>query len=399
MHDFQFAESAAANAQYDEARKDEKNMVYIVVQATDRTVSIQGFDLSDQNRNSLSPGFSVSGLLLGDASHEITPYGSILSDTGILALTAYNANFILGVDLNTGLTVFQVSNIPCPNDICFHPDNENILFVAGGAGIWSSDSHLSVAIPSHGAIYRVDLRDGAVRALSVPGLHALSGIACTAEALLVSQLYSVITVPLGLPPQPSAAAAGLNYSGESRTRHPLLLPGTERAPEVGSQLLWECTTEHATRCFLADNLSWWEGDQLIVAIYREISPFVAALLQHRYVSDVLYVLGKALTAAYLYCAESRTSAFSDAELLPWFHTLDVFPRVHFELLDANTGDRLHIELNCRRLKTPDGSIFDGHVTHVHHHAGKIIFVNFLSKWALVLEDSAVHSALAHAGAQ
>jgi hypothetical protein len=33
------------------------------------------------------------------------------------------------------------------------------------------------------------------------------------------------------------------------------------------------------------------------------------------------------------------------------------------------------------------------VTHVHHHAGKIVLVNFLSKWVLVLDERVLRDAL------
>jgi hypothetical protein len=390
LSDFQFVESAAASALYDRLRGDGKCMIYITVQGEDRSASIQGFDLAETSKNSPSPAFFMPDLPLSDTDRSITPYGSVLSDTGILAICAYNANDILGVDLSTGRTAFEVRSVPCPNDVCFNPTDNNILFVAGGTGVWDAAGELTAAIPPHGAIYMVNLSDGAVTDLAVPGLHALSGVACTAHTLLVSQLHSITAVPL-----PAFEVTSLGTEPDTSVSieggHPV-----READPVGissTRVLWECTAEDTDRCYLADNLSWWEESQLLVALYREITPFAAALLQHSYVSTAMYFLGKALTTAYMYCVEGRVSPLSDAELLPWFHTLDVFPRVHFELFDVNTGDRRHFELDCSGLKTPDGSIFDGHVTHVHHHAGKIVLVNFLSKWVLVLDERVLREAV------
>jgi hypothetical protein len=59
-----------------------------------------------------------------------------------------------------------------------------------------------------------------------------------------------------------------------------------------------------------------------------------------------------------------------------------------------SGKKWHFKIARSALNLPADSTFDGHVTHVQRHGGKLVFVNFKSNAVLVLDDAVVAAAMA-----
>jgi hypothetical protein len=372
LQDYLFVESAAANARYDAMRGDGKSLVYFPVQTQEGHLSIQVVDLSNTSSNATVEVVNSADLNYG--SGQLTVYGSELTETGILLLCILNKNTILGLDMNSLKIVLEIPGIAAPNDIAASPTDPNVFFVAGGTGLYVDQQNVSdsliAAIPTIGVIYKIDISDQSVTSVptAVP-LNALAGIVGVPDGqLLVSQLYNVVSLPLN--------------NTDSVSGDAVLVPSREVYSCAGSSL-WD-------DCYLADNLIYSaDSSTLVIALYRKTSQSVAAVLAGSYaIPTFMWFVGKCASVVLDFLT-GYAPAFADSGLHRWFHSMDSFADVHFMLVDVNTGEQRRIRLDSSVLQPPDGTSFDGHVTHVHRHAGHIVLVNFLSSWVMVLEERAL----------
>ena len=65
-------------------------------------------------------------------------------------------------------------------------------------------------------------------------------------------------------------------------------------------------------------------------------------------------------------------------------TADEYRDITFFLYDTKTDFRCHFKFDSKQFSK--SYEFDGHVTHVHRHGGRVIFVNFKSRYILTLDE-------------
>lgn len=328
-------------------------------------LSIRSINVADSTL--LSDTFEMH-VILSDGTDKLTAFGSRLSATGTMWLCIFNRNVIVGVNVVTKQIEHEFFNVGCPNDICLSPEDSDILFVAGGASIRSphnltksSDETLAV-LPPVGRIYSIDVKQKKVETFHSEDLHSLAGIEGMNGQVFISQLYEVLTI-----------------SSKQKSKAESIWQGTE----VGS----------GKDCFFSDNLSIWDERTVASSIYRQIDARSAATMKESFVSSVGWSIGKIVTSvANLFTG--APNALDNAELLLDFSEQDAFEDVHFFLFDSlDVTKRWHFKMDNKSLNMPPGCTFDGHVTHVARHGGKVIFVNFKSNYVMLLEETAVLSAL------
>jgi hypothetical protein len=196
--DVTFVESVACNRDWDAKRKDGKAMVYFPTSSNGQ-LSVRAFDVNEQ----LPVTSLVMNVSLGhDCPSDLSSYGSKLSADGILWVCVFNANKVVGIDLKSKSVKSVLSDIPCPNDLCFDSADPNILYVAAGTGVTvpfistrCSGESLLAAFPVTGRIYKIDIAACTSKlALEGRGLHALAGIGCSNGTLLITQLFEMRTI-------------------------------------------------------------------------------------------------------------------------------------------------------------------------------------------------------------
>ena len=179
--DISFVESVSCNADWDIKRGDGKAMVYFPISLTDGQLSIRAFDVK-----AIKPVSSlVANVSLGsDGPPSLSCYGSKLNSDGMMWICVFNANAIICVDLNAKRMTQKILDIPCPNDLCFDPNDPNTIYVAGGDGVStpfeSGSGSIAAALPVVGKVYKIDIakRESKV-ILEGHSLHALAGIGCS----------------------------------------------------------------------------------------------------------------------------------------------------------------------------------------------------------------------------
>lgn len=82
--------------------------------------------------------------------------------------------------------------------------------------------------------------------------------------------------------------------------------------------------------------------------------------------------------------ECRCDKIGDSEVLLVFSLLDSFENVCFFVTDQTTQQSEYFEFPPPAA--PAGVTYDGHVTHVERHGGKVAFVNFKSDAILFLDE-------------
>jgi len=340
--------------------------VYLAVQNESMKVSIRSINVSD---DSVETDTFVMNVSLLDGTDKVTVFGSDLTDDGILWLTIFNFNKIIAVDLVKKELKHQFDDIPCPNDLCISMENPHIIYVAGGSdidipqtGSKSSSDELAVT-PVFGHIFEINSKDKTVKNVHSSGLSTIAGIGELDNTILVSELYDIKSMKK-------------NTSFHSKPT-----------------IVWQGTSiDDGELCYLTDNIKRWDEYRATIAIYRTISAAEKEIMENRYLSLFGWSCGKALTCIHN-CFTGAPNDLNNAELLIAFSTGDVFVDVCFLIFDTRNNRPYHFKLDHKKLNIPPHVEFDGHVTHVSHHANKIIFVNFKSDHIMILDDKEVNDVL------
>ena len=386
LENFYFVESCACNEKFDIDRNDGKKNIYLAVQSEDMKISIRSIDVS--NPNATGDTVEVPTVALRDGTDKLTAFGSRLSDSGIMWLCIFNRNAIIGVNILTKRVDYEFNNVPCPNDLCISTVDPGLLYIAGGASVRnpvnlknSSDDTLAV-MPPVGRVYTIDVRraNTPVKIFHSKNLHSLAGIEELNGKVFISQLYEVRSID-GIKAKQGGAIRG----GASLSSLPASMWHSSK-----STVTWQGTeVGDGENCYLSDNMSQWDDSIIATSIYRKIGAESVAAMKESFISTVGWSVGKLLTTC-ANCVTGAPNALDNGELLMDFSTQDVFPNVHFMLFDSITNRKWHFNMDNEKIPNkPEGCKFDGHVTHVARHGGKVIFINFMSDYVMLMDDSAV----------
>jgi len=84
--------------------------------------------------------------------------------------------------------------------------------------------------------------------------------------------------------------------------------------------------------------------------------------------------------------EDLYDGLANPEVMLELSTTDKYDDVTFLLYDTLTDKRCHFKFDSKNFDREKFG-FDGHVTHVARHGGRVIFVNFKSRYLLTLRES------------
>mmetsp|Transcript_1420 Transcript_1420/g.2311 ORF Transcript_1420/g.2311 Transcript_1420/m.2311 type:complete len:251 (-) Transcript_1420:251-1003(-) len=222
-----------------------------------------------------------------------------------------------------------------------------------------------VVIPTIGSVYKIETKINKVTKITYKkdGLRSLAGIECVGDYLLVCELFKVST-----------------FSFQEKSKK---IDTAWRGTEVGDGEMY----------YLADNLSYWDDAHTAISIYRQVDANTVALMDNSCLTSMGWAVGKLLTSC-VNCFTCKPNQLDNAELWIELSNKDVFENICFCIFNVKDCRRWHFTIDNNDLKLPaELKAFDGHVTHVDRHAGKIIFVNFLADHLLILDEDEVVAAL------
>jgi len=198
--DTHFMESMAHNPKY------KKHIAYVPVQ---RSTGVGG--TNETYVYEICAGQPEAKLCFGPIATsdgtEITIFGSALTSKGLLYLACFNRNSLLLYDLENlpeNATVegehvickMEIENLPSPNDVCIDPDDENVLYVAGGTfdSLWPLISTFTNA--AYGQVFKVTVKKEEEHHSETfaKGFDTLAGIEVVGDDIWVAQLYDVFTL-------------------------------------------------------------------------------------------------------------------------------------------------------------------------------------------------------------
>ena len=159
----------------------------------------------------ISPGVDKAKHIAGplkapDGSTDVTVFGSALTSAGVWYLCAFNRNSILAVDLSQIVNkedvsepkpvtaIWEVPNLPSPNDVCYDPQDETTLYVVGGT-FTSVLCVYQFSNSARGTVYKIDVSNphSPVVTTQASGLRTLAGAEVVDDQLILAQLYDVLT--------------------------------------------------------------------------------------------------------------------------------------------------------------------------------------------------------------
>lgn len=335
-------------------------------------------------------------------TRDVTIYGSHLTSTGILWMTFWNNNLLSFIDLKelpedrgvlkTGPLEIPV---PAPNDLCVDPEDENILYIAGGSAkkVCCGIKFVSAA---YGKVYKAAVcRDGrggedrtSYRLTCIAdGLDVLAGIEVHGRTILVAQLFDVLAI-------------------DKRT--------------FQQKVIWTQTT--AAGVWLADNVAMFDDKLVVAPAFDTVDPLIRDLVLTRPCVNNIFVCGLQIYSALVEGENIKRGLWDPEVSLAVCHTYakpDEDPQpIRLALFDRE-GDVVHnfeIDLQETRefyklrekkdLETPPphkhmGNLwyFDENVTHctrmvVKEGPGWLMCVNFQQPRIMMLQDSFFTNAVA-----
>ena len=212
----------------------------------------------------ISPGMKHAKHIAGplqapDGSTDVTIFGSALTSYGIWYLCAFNRNSILVVDLTKIDTtpqpikaLWEVPDLPSPNDVCFDPQDETTLYVVGGT-FASVLCCYQFSNSARGVVYKVNVKDldASFVSIQASGLGTLAGVEVVGSTLWLAQLYDVLT--------------------QDKTK-----TGTSKTPQVA----WK-GNDAQEQVWLADNIDVTDEGILLCPAYSTASEKVVSAIMKR----------------------------------------------------------------------------------------------------------------------
>ena len=195
-----FMEALAQNASFN------SGIAYVPVQ---RLVA----GVKESHLYTIVPGMKEATHVAGpiaapDGSTDVTIFGCHLTTAGILYLCAFNRNSILALDL-TSLPVqapplkitcqLEIPHIASPNDVCVDPNDESILYVAGGTVTRPllCCFLLPFSNSAYGMVYKIKFSDTSGSASTsfhitkqAGGLKTLAGVEVIDGKIVLAQLFN-----------------------------------------------------------------------------------------------------------------------------------------------------------------------------------------------------------------
>ena len=387
ISDFQFVQSCACNSKFDEMRGDGNKNIYLAVLSVNQQLSVRSMDVCCDADTTDS--FIMDIALMDGTDHGLVCFGSYLTDEGILWLCIFNHNKVIGVDLVTRQLRHQLNNIFYPNSIIRSTKNSNVLYVGGGSNHHSPfikedavSSSTSTAASSNttaslGKIYELNIVINTCRSIECGHLTTVTGLATIGDddVLLASQLQDIVVV--------SSNSSSINDTGYK---------------EEAAKLWNGCSVDDSSACYIIDKISKWDDFKVIAAIYRKI-PTSGRRLFTSSMNDDDHHDASSVTSWLMACMMSCFSSSSSdevkegnicsADLLKPLSEDDRLDDIHFLIFDSSDCQPYHFKLDRSLLNAPEGVNFDGHVTQVQRHGGRIAFINFRRDHVMIIDDAEV----------
>ena len=155
----------------------------------------------------IRPGMEEAKELFGPLATEgegteTTIFGSALTSDGILYLCCFNRNSLITYDLNNppepglpALCNLEIPDLPSPNDMCFDPKDEKILYVCGGT--FRNFIGATFTNSAYGQVFKVTVTQdntGAEVETIKKDLDTLAGIEVIGNDVWVAELFDVFSL-------------------------------------------------------------------------------------------------------------------------------------------------------------------------------------------------------------
>jgi len=355
---FHFVESCCFNKKFD------PHHVYVPVQHTDLSCHIYKVDFKNGTKAEW-----VLQVVKNDGETELSPFGTALSDDGVLWLCCFNENMLVALDLK-GMVLLAEVKCPAPNDVCLSRDGK---YVYAGCGSWLGKIPVAAG---KGTIWRAETRPP----------YSITKVANNCQGTMAGvaeengQVYCAHLQRMTVYGKPG--------------------PSTAKAKVQGARQIWTGYCSHSDasekvgKYYLADNLSWWDDetrDVLFTPCYRYLAGGIGALLdRYAKLSAIGWGAARALTMFNRLREEGidAVARVNDDGLSPEvdlsFSKGDVFEHAHLSLMNVRTRATANyvFKLNA----AVQGHDYDGHITHVEHVGdGLIVCVNFLMRKLLIID--------------
>ncbi len=285
---------------------------------------------------------------------------------------------IAGIDLVKQEVIHEILNVPCPYHICICQSNPDYLYVTCGSSFEFSEALLdrhdfdrnpqsqsTLQAEAFGCISIIHTVSERVTKVHNTYLSSLSGIECSDKELYYTQLFEVCKVEHQFIDEDDCvvkAKPDVAWTGSS----------------VGMR----------DKCYLVDNISKWDENIFLATIYKSISLSAENTLRKKYLAPRMQYLWKLKTGIlnYLFSAQNNI-ATTVVEIPQAFNDTAEFSDCCFMLYDSVLDRVWNMKMAVPTV--PDVVDFDGHITHVQRHGGKLILINYKSKNVLLVDESAV----------
>lgn len=404
ISDFQFVQSCACNSKFDERRGDGSKNIYLAVLSADQRLSVRSMDVcysSDADTTTTTDSFIMDVALMDGTDQGLVCFGSYLTDEGILWMCIFNHNKVIGVDLITRQLKHQLNNILYPNAIIRSTKNSNLLYVGGGSNhrspfikddasdnaAASSNTAAASSSPdasSLGRIYELNMVANTCTSIECGQLTTVTGLATIGadDMLLVSQSQNIVVV------SSNSSSCMIDTAGSK---------------EEPAKVWNGCSVDDSSACYIIDKFSKWDDFKVVAAIYRKIPTgrrlFTAGSMHDHDDDDNASTVPAGLTSWLMACMmncfsnsctdEVKESSICSADLLKPLSEDDRLDDVHFLIFDSSDCRPYHFKLDHRLFNAPEGVDFDGRVTHVQRHGGRIAFINFRRNHVMIIDDAEV----------
>lgn len=234
-----------------------------------------------------------------DGSSEVTLFGSAVTSRGTLYLCAFNRNSIIALDLNRvssdapgPVTCFlEIDGTPAPNDVCIDPENENILYVAGGKFIPCLCASFANAVS--GTVYKIEVKDDASYATDIQteGLKTLAGIEVFGNDIWVAQLFNIVKQEKNSTKEPTIVWRGYDCNGQvwladnidTFGKDMLICPAYSTIPAVAVDNVMKSSCFSSVASFMAQiGTACMKGERIVDAI---LDPEVDLSFSNTYADD------------------------------------------------------------------------------------------------------------------
>jgi len=245
------------------------------------------------------------------------------------------------------------------------------------------NGELTAVLPPLGAVYKLNVVTNSVEILwSSEELHSLAGIISIDKDIHVAQLFEMRSRSLDDLPK---------LANDSSNQCCCCVGGKDNDKSI---VTWQGNeVGDGEDTYFLDNLDTMDNRYIIGSIYRSMKTSQVPVMKSSCISVFGWGFGKLVTCIWNAITCAPNNKLNNAELLLQFSTQDVFDDLCLVVCDPKTKVSKHFKYsNITAFAKERGVDFDGHTTDASHHNDQMCFVNFKSKYVLLMNINRIRAA-------